>query len=66
MNSQVTRSDKINHFVGNLAQAVEFWDLEDIYKKVQKVRYSKEFGDFCVEQFDIWNIQVEALFDYFQ
>ena len=43
-----TDKDKVNHYVGNLAMV---W-LDSINNKVQKVKDTQEFKQFCIDLYD--------------
>ena len=63
-----SKKDKVAHFVWNLWQLIEFWEKQykPLYDDVEKVKHTKKFKDFCVEQFDLWNVQVNTLYKYFK
>ena len=61
-----TRKDKVLHYLNNLASVVEFWADEQLYKKEQEVRKSKDFQDFCVEQHNKNNLDYSILHNYFK
>ena len=68
MKWKISNKDKMNHFVNNLAQYIMLWDKNylDLYWKVQKVKWKKDFKDFCVQSHNDWKSSVDELYNYFR
>jgi len=42
------------------------WYMLELFYKVEKVKKTKKFQDFCVKNFDEWNMKVNTLYKYFK
>ena len=68
---KTTNQDKINHYLWHLWQIIKLWDSEwedeyqELYDKVQKVKDTIDFKNFCIQKHDEWELQVGVLYLYF-
>ena len=63
-----TNQEKVNHFVNALQHHVcqKTWEFRRLNTRVQKVKDTQEFKDFCVNKHDQWELQVWVLYLFFK
>ena len=66
--AKTTNNEKVNHFVNNLTQYIMLWEKSfvNLYWKVSKVKNTKEFKEFCIDQYDNWKRAVKTLEKFFK